>query len=69
MNYLNPIRVLLLLVLTNSFIMLEAQNFVPLEDFFRNPEKSSYNISPAGKSHCLSLRYLSLLPPYTTPMP
>lgn len=61
MNYLNPIRVLLLLVLTNSFIMLEAQNFVPLEDFFRNPEKSSYNISPDGN-------YFSFMAPYENRM-
>lgn len=61
MNYLNPIRAILLLVLTNSLVMLGAQNLVPLEDFFRNPEKSSYNISPDGK-------HFSFMAPYESRM-
>lgn len=38
-----------------------AQNQIPLEDFFRNPEKSGYQISPDGK-------YFSFLAPYENRM-
>ncbi|HQB48856.1 MAG TPA: S9 family peptidase, partial [Bacteroidales bacterium] len=34
-----------------------AQNQIPLEDFFRNPEKTGYQISPDGK-------FYSYLAPY-----
>ncbi len=38
-----------------------AQNQIPLEDFFRNPEKTSYQISPDGK-------YFSYTAPYENRM-
>ncbi|OQX96429.1 MAG: S9 family peptidase, partial [Bacteroidetes bacterium 4572_117] len=38
-----------------------AQDVIPLEDFFKNPEKSSYQISPDGK-------YFSYRAPYKTRM-
>ena len=38
-----------------------AQNQIPLEDFFKNPEKSGYQISPDGK-------YYSYLAPYENRM-
>ena len=38
-----------------------SQNEIPLEDFFKNPEKSSYQISPDGK-------YFSFLSPYESRM-
>jgi len=38
-----------------------AQNQIPLEDFFKNPEKSSYQISPDGK-------YFSYMAPYESRM-
>ncbi|OQX73658.1 MAG: S9 family peptidase [Bacteroidetes bacterium 4484_276] len=38
-----------------------AQNQIPLEDFFKNPEKTSYQISPDGK-------YFSYMAPYESRM-
>jgi dipeptidyl aminopeptidase/acylaminoacyl peptidase len=38
-----------------------AQNQIPLEDFFKNPEKTSYQISPDGK-------YFSYMAPYENRM-
>lgn len=61
MKHLNLIRAIMFLVLTNSYVMLGAQHLVPLEDFFRNPEKSSYNISPDGK-------HFSFMAPYESRM-
>ncbi len=44
---------------TNAQLM--AQNQIPLEDFFKNPEKSGYQISPDGK-------YFSYMAPYESRM-
>ncbi len=46
-------------LLPNQNIM--AQNLIPLEDFFKNPEKTGFQISPDGK-------YFSFLAPYESRM-
>jgi dipeptidyl aminopeptidase/acylaminoacyl peptidase len=46
-------------LLPNAELM--AQNQIPLEDFFKNPEKSGYQISPDGK-------YYSYMAPYESRM-
>ena len=57
----------LLLLATNPFKMMANQppstqpQIIPLEDFFRNPERTSFNISPDGK-------YISFLAPYESRM-
>lgn len=52
-------KVLLLLMLSIIFLSVDlfAQNQIPLRDFFRNPEKANYQLSPDGK-------FLSFLSPY-----
>ncbi len=61
-----------ILLLAGTFIMfilfdlftsnqIMAQNQIPLEDFFKNPEKSGYQISPDGK-------YFSFTAPYENRM-
>jgi len=55
------IGLMVLTIQLNSQFMLHAQTLVPIEDFFRNPEKSSYNISPDG-------RYISFMAPYENRM-
>lgn len=41
--------------------MAQKAPLIPLEDFFKNPEKTSYNISPDGK-------YISFMAPYESRM-
>lgn len=57
---------LLIITLTTSFMIScdkapEKAPIIPLEDFFKNPEKSSYQISPDGK-------YFSFMAPYENRM-
>ncbi len=62
---------LLLIAFLTSFAMVNGQsdsdkkmkksNLIPLEDFFKNPEKSSYQISPNGE-------YYSYMAPYENRM-
>ena len=64
-NLFTPMRakailaLLLVTFMTNSSIM--AQKQIPLEDFFKNPEKTSFQISPNGK-------YFSYTAPYENRM-
>jgi len=51
----------LLLMMLNFQTMASMQEQIPLEDFFKNPERSSYQISPDGK-------YISFMAPYETRM-
>ena len=37
--------------------LISLQREIPLKDFFKNPEKTSYHVSPNGK-------YISFLAPY-----
>lgn len=53
------LAVILLNLFSNQQLM--SQNLIPLEDFFRNPEKTAYQISPDGK-------YFSFLAPYENRM-
>ena len=45
----NAIAILLLLMLTQTATTAWSQTLIPLKDFFRNPEKASFRISPDGK--------------------
>jgi len=51
--------IILLSLFPNQHVM--SQNQIPLEDFFRNPEKTAYQISPDGK-------YFSFMAPYESRM-
>ena len=57
MNFKPLKTVFLSLILTMIGINTSAQAPIPLKDFFKNPEKSGYQISPDGK-------YISYLGPY-----
>jgi dipeptidyl aminopeptidase/acylaminoacyl peptidase len=66
MNYpsLKPVKAIHLLILTmiiNMSVMAQKPEIIPLEDFFKNPERTSYNISPDGK-------YISFMAPYESRM-
>jgi dipeptidyl aminopeptidase/acylaminoacyl peptidase len=66
MNYpsLKPVKTLHLMILTmiiNMSVMAQKPEIIPLEDFFKNPERTSYNISPDGK-------YISFMAPYESRM-
>lgn len=41
--------ILLLFITAQQFIMAQNTPLIPLKDFFRNPEKASFRISPDGK--------------------
>ncbi|HSG68752.1 MAG TPA: prolyl oligopeptidase family serine peptidase, partial [Bacteroidales bacterium] len=64
-NLFNPFRlkmaVVVILVVFLSITGMMAQNQIPLEDFFRNPEKTYFQISPDGK-------YFSYTAPYENRM-
>ncbi len=49
------------ITMTNISVPAQGTDEIPLEDFFRNPEKSSYQISPDGK-------YFSYMAPYESRM-
>ncbi len=55
------LTLLVLTLLTTSTLMAQKPPVIPLEDFFKNPEKSSFNISPDGK-------YISYMAPYESRM-
>lgn len=66
MNYpsLKPVKAIHLMILTmiiNMSVMAQKPEIIPLEDFFKNPERTSYNISPDGK-------YISFMAPYESRM-
>lgn len=66
MKHLSPILVksatlLLLILFMTTHIMAQKPPTIPLEDFFKNPEKSSFNISPDGK-------YITYMAPYESRM-
>lgn len=66
MKHLHPIRVksaqlLLLILFMTTQLMAQKPPTIPLEDFFKNPEKSSFNISPDGK-------YITYMAPYESRM-
>jgi len=66
MNYpsFKPVKAIHLLILTmiiNMSVMAQKPEIIPLEDFFKNPERTSYNISPDGK-------YISFMAPYESRM-
>ena len=59
---MKTIYLIILGIMVSSTLSLNAQTReIPLEDFFRNPEKSAYQISPNGK-------YYSYLAPYENRM-
>jgi hypothetical protein len=41
--------ILLLSLTAQKFVMAQNTTLIPLKDFFRNPEKASFRISPDGK--------------------
>lgn len=55
------LHLMLLTLLISTQIMAQRPPVVPLEDFFKNPEKSSFNLSPDGK-------YISYMAPYESRM-
>ena len=66
MKHLSPILVksatlLLLILFMTTNLMAQKPPTIPLEDFFKNPEKSSFNISPDGK-------YITYMAPYESRM-
>ncbi len=48
---------ILILILTNNILLSQPQTKIPLKDFFKNPDKAGYRISPNGE-------YFSYLAPY-----
>ncbi|MDQ3021081.1 MAG: S9 family peptidase [Bacteroidota bacterium] len=48
---------LLTFILTNTHLFCQTANQIPLKDFFKNPDKVAYQISPNGE-------YISYLAPY-----
>lgn len=66
MNYpsLKPVKAIHLIIFTmimNMSVIAQKPEIIPLEDFFKNPERTSYNISPDGK-------YISFMAPYESRM-
>jgi dipeptidyl aminopeptidase/acylaminoacyl peptidase len=66
MNYpslklVKAIHLLILTMIINMSVMAQKPEIIPLEDFFKNPERTSYNISPDGK-------YISFMAPYESRM-
>jgi len=53
--------VIFTLIFLSMNLYAQRPPIIPLEDFFRNPEKSSFNISPDGK-------YISYMAPYESRM-
>jgi dipeptidyl aminopeptidase/acylaminoacyl peptidase len=54
-------HVLIITLLATIQIMAQKTEIIPLEDFFKNPERTSYNISPDGK-------YITFMAPYESRM-
>lgn len=54
---MKSIFVLITAVLINFNAMAQKPAIIPLEDFFKNPDRTSFNISPDGK-------YISFMAPY-----
>ncbi|MDP2236896.1 MAG: S9 family peptidase [Bacteroidales bacterium] len=48
-------------MIMNMSVIAQKPEIIPLEDFFKNPERTSYNISPDGK-------YISFMAPYESRM-
>jgi len=61
MNILSKPLLAIILTLFMSSFQANAKKKIPLKDFFKNPEKSGYQISPDGK-------YISYLGPYESRM-
>jgi dipeptidyl aminopeptidase/acylaminoacyl peptidase len=66
MNYpsfktVKAIHLMILSMIFNMSVMAQKPEIIPLEDFFKNPERTSYNISPDGK-------YISFMAPYESRM-
>ncbi|MBW7847008.1 MAG: S9 family peptidase [Bacteroidales bacterium] len=55
------LHLMLLTIMISTQIMAQKPPVIPLEDFFKNPEKSSFNLSPDGK-------YISYMAPYESRM-
>lgn len=55
------IGLVLIMSMFNTLMFAAMPELIPLEDFFKNPERSSYNISPDGK-------YISFMAPYENRM-
>ena len=55
------IGLVLIVSMFNTLMFAAMPELIPLEDFFKNPERSSYNISPDGK-------YISFMAPYENRM-
>lgn len=55
------IGMVLIMSMFNNLMFAAMPELIPLEDFFKNPERSSYNISPDGK-------YISFMAPYESRM-
>ncbi len=55
------IGLVLIMSMFNNLMFAAMPELIPLEDFFKNPERSSYNISPDGK-------YISFMAPYESRM-
>jgi dipeptidyl aminopeptidase/acylaminoacyl peptidase len=61
MTGVKRLHLILLGIMMTATLMAQKPPTIPLEDFFKNPEKSSFNISPDGK-------YISYMAPYESRM-